>query len=270
MKRIITALIIILAFSISISAGSMAEPLCSQQSALGQTSLGRNNSAALMLSNPALLRYVPNTSFALNYNRLYNLSELDLINLAVSHDFGAIQAGFVYGNFGDADIMLENDFCFAASVKILSYASLGFDWSYRRLSFNGDYADLSQNSIGLGAAFDFEDIIFHASVCDLNSPRLSEEDEKTSPGYRMGISLMNISYLVLNLEMSGCDGKYRYHFGQEIMLEDKFFLRLGLVTNPTIPSAGFGLKWGRFQLDYAINRHSDLGETHSFGFAVNP
>ncbi len=270
MKRLKFVIILMIVLLRSISAESYTKPLCSQQSALGQTSLGRNNSAALMFSNPALLKYVPNSSFAFNYNRLYNISELDLINLAVSRNFGVIQAGFAYGNFGDPEIIVDNDLYFAASAQILSYASLGFDWIYRRLSFNGDYADLSRNSIGLGAAFDFEDVIFHASVCDLNSPRYSNDDEKSRPVYRLGISLMNISYLVLNLEMSACDGKYRYHFGQEIMLEDKFFLRLGLVTNPTLPSAGFGLKWGRFQLDYAISRHSDLGETHSFGFAVNP
>lgn len=269
MKRIVFALIIAGLFCISISAESYTDALCSQQAALGQTALGRSNNAALMFANPALLKFVPGTSVALDYCRQYNMSELDLVNLAVSHNFGRVHSGFAYVNFGDPDIMTDNGFYFAASVGILKYISIGMDWTWRRLSFAGDFEDLTGNLIGLGMAFDFRDIIFHASIATNGSLRFSEDDDdENKPGYRIGVSLMNISYLVLNLEVSGIDGQTRYHFGQEIMLEDKFFVRLGVITNPTIPSLGLGYRWSRFQLDYALSRHSDLGDTQSFGFTL--
>ncbi len=269
MKRVALTFCLLLILTQNIFAGCLFNSVCPQQGALGNTCLGRDNNAAVLYANPALLDFVKRTSVAFDYNMLYGLSELDQINLAIAHDFGFVHTGFAYSNFGNPDIMTENRFALAFSKDIYKYLTMGVRWEHYRISFAEDFNDLSMNSISLGMASQFDDIVLHASLSNLNRPRLVESEDKTDIEYRLGLCLRNLDYLVLNLELSGEGDIRRYHFGQEIRLEEILFVRLGLITNPTLPSGGFGIKWKQFRIDYAINRHSNLGETHSFGFAVN-
>jgi hypothetical protein len=269
MKRAAFTICLILILTHSIFAGCLFNSVCPQQGALGNTCLGRDNNASVLYANPALLEFVQQTSVAFDYNILYGLSELDQINLAIARDFKFMHAGFAYSNFGSPDIITENRFALAFSKDVYKYLTLGLRWEHFRISFADDFDDLSMNSISMGIASQFDEIVLHAALSNINRPSLVESEDRTDIEYRLGLCLRGLDYLVLNLELSGERDIRRYHFGQEIKLEEIFFIRLGLITNPTLPSGGFGIKWKQFQIDYAINRHSDLGETHSFGFAVN-
>ncbi|HEQ99452.1 MAG TPA: hypothetical protein ENO22_08960 [candidate division Zixibacteria bacterium] len=269
MKRMAFILCIIIILAKSLNAGCLFNSFCPQQSALGNTCLGRYNNSSVIYVNPALLKLVERTSVAFDYQMLYGLSELDLINLSLSHDFGVMYTGLAYSNFGQPDIMVENRFALVFSKDVYQYFTLGLRWEHYRISFAEDFDDLGMNSISLGMAAQIDDVVFHTVLSNINSPRMVESQDKVDLEYRFGLCLRNLEYLVLNLELSGKGDIRRYHFGQEIMLEEIFFIRLGLITNPTMPSGGFGIKWNQFQIDYAINRHNQLGETHSFGFALN-
>jgi hypothetical protein len=215
------------------------------------------------------MQFAARASVAFDYQMLYGLPELNQVHLSLVNDFGFMHTGFAYSNFGQPDIIVENRVSISVSKELHNFISLGLRWDHYRLSFGGDFNDLSMNSLSLGIAAYSDDLVFHSAFSNINRPGLVESEDKTDLEYRFGLCLRNLEYLVLNLELSGAGDIRRYHFGQEIMLEDIFFIRLGLITNPTTPSGGFGIKWNQFQIDYAINRHSDLGETHSFGFAVN-
>jgi hypothetical protein len=268
-KRAALLLLLSAILTNNLLAGCLFNSVCPQQGGLGNTCLGRDINASVIHANPALMHFVEGTSIAFDYQILYGLPELDQVNLSLAHDFGFMHTGFAYSNFGQPDIIVENRVSVAFSKELLKYLSLGIRWDHYRLSFGGDFNDLSMSSLSLGIAAYSDNLVFHSAFSNITRPRLVESEDKADLGYRFGLCLRNLEYLVLNLELTGNGNIRRYHFGQEIMLEEIFFIRLGLTTNPTMPSGGFGIKWNQFQLDYAINRHSDLGETHSFGFAVN-
>jgi hypothetical protein len=54
--------------------------------------------------------------------------------------------------------------------------------------------------------------------------------------------------------------------GFEFFLVDWLAIRAGASTNPSRFSAGFGLLYKGFQLDYSFQTHDVLAETHKFGF----
>ncbi len=245
-------------------------PVSSQQISMGQTCISQQNCPMIMAANPALLSLVPGQAFSLNYQRLYNLSELDQISIAFSCDCGFAILGIIYSNFGESDIFVHNSFSLAMSKTFRDYLALGFRMDYEWVSFDERYDDLDRSSLALGVAYIHADFVLHIALSEINNPRFSDRDRKTEPGYRVGLSFLSIKSLVVNLETSGRkNGAQRYHFGQEIKLEKRLYIRFGLVTNPTLPCGGLGLNLDRFSLDYAISSHNELGESHSLGMTVN-
>jgi len=266
MKTIILSIGILIFGLQNLSALDGVTPVSSQQSSMGQTCISQQNCPMVMAANPALLSLVPGRAFSLNYQRLYNLSELDQISLAFSCDCGFADLGIIYSNFGESDFFTHNSFSLAISKTIKDYLALGLRLDYERVSFDERFDALDRSSLALGIAYIHADFVFHVALSEINKPRFSDRECKTEPGYRVGLSFLSIKSLVVNLETSGRkNGERRYHFGQEVQLEKRLYIRFGLITNPTLPSGGLGLNLDRFSLDYAISSHNELGESHSLG-----
>jgi hypothetical protein len=270
MKTIILSIGILIFGLQSLSALEGISPISSQQISMGQTCNSQQDCPMIMAANPALLSLVPGRAFSLNYQRLYNLSELDQISLAFSCECGFANLGIIYSNFGESGFFVHNNFSLAISKTVMEYLALGLRLDYERVSFDERFDALDRSSLALGIAYIHTDFAFHVALSELNNPRFSDRDRKTEPGYRVGLSFLSIKALVVNLETSGRkNGERRYHFGQEVQLEKRLYIRFGLVTNPTMPSGGLGLNLDRFSLDYAISSHNELGESHSLGMTVN-
>ncbi len=71
----------------------------------------------------------------------------------------------------------------------------------------------------------------------------------------------------LDINRSMDAGQNEVWGGAEFRVFDLLDLRFGGTTNPNRFTAGFGLKIDKFDLDYAIKTHSDLGETHAVSLA---
>jgi len=268
MKHII-ALLLIFFSCLNIAEANNPGLVSPIQDGMGGTCLVHHNSAAIQFANPALMDIVDGTSFAFNYRRLYNISELDRISLAVTHDLGFIKAGIAFYNFGEADFWAENMLSLSLSKHIISRIAVGLRTEYHWVSFDERFESLNMLSIALGAMYSDDDFIIHVSLSDINKPRYSDLDSKTEPGYRIGMSLSSISPLVMNFEVTGGkDDDQRFSFGQEINFEEKLFVRFGLITNPTLPSVGFGLILSNICFDYSLNHHNVLGDSHSLGISI--
>jgi hypothetical protein len=269
MKTIIITISILMIGMQNLSALDGVTSVSPQQISMGQTCNSQQNCPLIMAANPALLSLLPDRVFSLDYKRLYNLSELDQITLAFSCDCGIAHLGIIYSNFGTADILIHNNLSMAISKTVMDYLALGFRFDYERVSFDERFDALGRTSVALGIAYIHNDFVFHVALSEINKPRFSDRDRKTEPGYRVGLSFLSIKSLVVNLETSGRkDGERRYHFGQEVQLEKRLFIRFGLVTNPTLPCGGVGLNLDRFSLSYAVSSHNELGESHSLGMTV--
>jgi hypothetical protein len=263
-------IIMILCCCIATADANGAGSVSPAQSGMGGTCLARYNTAAVQMINPALMDILIGSSLAMNFSRFYNLSELDQISLAVSHDLEIIDIGIAFTNQGEAGFWTENMIAASLSKTIISRIAFGLKLEIHRVSFDERFESLDMLSIAAGAAYVDDDFVIHAALSDINKPRYSDSDSKTEPGYRIGASINSISPLVINFEVTGCkDDDQRFSFGQEINFEEKLFVRFGLITNPTLPSAGFGLMLNQFRFDYSINRHTVLGNSHNLGISIS-
>jgi len=234
------------------------------QLSMGMTSLGRYNNGFVLHYNPSLLHYVDKNTGTLGYQRLYQLSELDLLLGSANYNLSFIKAGFAFLSYGTYEIFNETYFELALSKSFFRIINAGLRIDYHQIHFYSKFDRIYEFSVSAGVSSKIDDIILHVSLHDLNEPRLEDQNPRTRMGYRAGVSFQQISYLVMNVEISGQRGyEQRFHFGQEIILTENFIFRFGLITNPTIPSAGLGIKYRNLLFNYAISRHTDLGDTHS-------
>ncbi len=271
MRKLSGALFICILLFQTANCNNIVRYISPSNTAMGGTSNSLFLSVTAVNLNPALLEYSDGMIISTGFSRLYDLAELDMISTGIVYDARFMTTALLYSNFGDAEILSENNFALALSKSFASKISLGAKFDYHRVSFAGDYVDLSTMSFAIGSSIRFTDVILHASFADLNRPGLSDNDNKTDIAYRGGLSFIAIENTILNIELSGrFNQETRFHFGQEMLLEDILILRLGLVTNPTMPSGGLGIKYGKFMLDYSISHHNKLGDTHSLGFSVRP
>ena len=65
------------------------------------------------------------------------------------------------------------------------------------------------------------------------------------------------------------DFPFSVHFGIEYPIVKYFILRFGIQNEPNIYSAGLGINYSYFRLDYAVTTHQDLGLTHQVDFIVS-
>lgn len=259
-------LVIFLMISVNLQASSPV------QEAMGQTSLSRYSSAQVIYYNPALSSCIDNRTFSLSYRRLYNLSELDQIWLSSSYRFKHLTTAISFSNFGETDILTENYLAFAMAYSFYDNRfQIGANLIYRWIDFGLDnYDNLNRIDFDIGAAGLYKGIVFHAAVYDITQSRYTDNDPKTEIGYRCGIGIQSLRDFTVNFELSGRkDDPTRFHFGQEFVLQKYLVLRFGIVTEPTLPSVGFGIVYDSFRLDYAINRHSRLDESHSLGISYS-
>lgn len=265
---LVTIAISILFFSAA-PARDLIDNYSAVQMAMGRTSLSLINTAHVIAVNPALLRATTQYTIAANYQEFYDIPDIYLIDGGASYNGEWFAVGLLLSYFGDLEIYQERRGTVGLSFSPHQLVSLGVNLDFSSISFDERFDALSEFSYGIGAAVHFENFILHAAASELNSPRLTTSDRKTKPGYRLGMHLTNNDNLCFNIEASGRGERDpQYHFGQEFRFEKIFFLRLGIVTNPSQPAAGLGIMWDWCVFHYALNDNSELGQTHTFGVSI--
>lgn len=242
------------------------------QQAMGRTSVSRFMSTQAVYTNPALLSYIDKASASFSYRRLYNLSELDQLWIASSCKYNRLAVGVSFSNCGEADILTENQILIGLSYDLIDpLLQIGSGIGYHWIDFGLDgYNNLTRFVFDIGFAGEYSKLIYHVTLYDISRSRYTENDPSTEIGYRMGIGIQKLDDFTVNFELSGSkNDPTRFHFGQEFVLQEYLVLRFGFMTEPTLPSAGFGIVYSKLRLDYAVNRHSRLDESHSLGISYS-
>jgi hypothetical protein len=87
------------------------------------------------------------------------------------------------------------------------------------------------------------------------------------------MSLSPATGLILNMDIfKDIDFPAELRVGIEYRILNRLALRTGMTTQPDNFSAGLGLSFSYFAVDYAMTSHPDLGITHQFGiqFQLRP
>ena len=111
---------------------------------------------------------------------------------------------------------------------------------------------------------------FGFTIDNLLRNSIGEKDNQIPIIYTTGLSYDVLQNLIMNLSLSKeIDQDAALSFGIDYGIVDYLNLRFGFRTHPSTFSAGIGINYLKFELDYAAFNHLDLGLTHQIGIIIH-
>jgi hypothetical protein len=114
-----------------------------------------------------------------------------------------------------------------------------------------------------------EQIRWGFSAFNINVPTIGSAKEKLPQVFVTGIAYSPIPELTLAVDLEK-DVRYpvELHAGIQYMFLDLLAARVGTTNDPSIFSAGLGIRYSFVQLDYAFANHSELGAMHQMSLSL--
>ena len=232
------------------------------------TSLANNSNAVYY--NPAGLSQMPFREVSIFYSPApFGLKELanGSVNFVEPTKFGAFGVSAkTYGFELYKEITVTASYSNNYKKKIYYGANVNF---YNLKIQN--YGSASTFGVDIGGLAYLTDFLrWGFAAFNLNRPMIGTQDDKLPQVYRTGISVQPRNELNFMLDVEK-DTRYTTSVkaGIEYSLYDMIDLRAGIGTEPTKFSAGVGLYYSIFEIDYGFYNHQDLGLTHQGTITVN-
>ena len=121
-----------------------------------------------------------------------------------------------------------------------------------------------------GLAYITNDIRWGFAINNINRATLANEDDQIPMIFTTGFSYDVINTFTLNLALEK-DIRYKpsLKIGINYDIIQYISLRAGIANEPSVFSAGIGINYSIFSLDYALVKHPDLGLTHQAGIILS-
>ncbi|MCX7611526.1 MAG: hypothetical protein N2043_08080 [Ignavibacterium sp.] len=146
----------------------------------------------------------------------------------------------------------------------------GISINFHNVNIKNYGSDLSYY-INIGAlAYLLNNLRFGFLINNVNRATFSNEKDQIPTYMNIGLSYDILNELTLNISIDK-DLKYAhsFQFGIDYDIIEHLSIRSGFSNNPSNYSAGIGINYSMFNLDYAIFSHSDLGLSHQIGLLIN-
>ncbi len=240
-----------------------------KQISLSHSDIALASDAYALFSNPAGLAQQNWREISIYYspspfgiNKLANGS-------AVYHEptkFGSFAIG--YTNYG-FELYKENTFYVSYSKRILSNFFLGITLSYKNISIK-NYGNDNTFSIKIGGlAYLTNQLRFGFAVDNITRASLGSEDNQIPITFDFGMSYNLISELSINATLQKeVEMNSSIRIGIDYQIIKYLNLRIGAMNEPSSFSAGVGINYSIFEIDYALFNHQDLGFTHQIGVTL--
>lgn len=215
-------------------------------------------------NNVGALGWVRQSGLAVGYDNRYNLQALNQIafSSALHHEkYGNL--GIAASRFG-ADLFNQTRLSLGWG-KSFGIAALGIQAQWYQISAT-DFPSRNFLIVQFGGMAKLTPKIhFAGSIYNLNQAKGSEyQDEKIPTIVRAGFAFLpNDKVRVMTEVQKDLDQNAVIKAGLEYEITDKFWLRTGFVSQTNQVCGGFGWEWRQLGIDYAVNRHPNLGWTHS-------
>ena len=235
-------------------------------------------------SNPAGLADLRQYEFGFAIQRPYNMKFFRNgflgVALPLPQQYGTIGllAETFYVDYNGNQLFVENTIGLSHGFYLLNDVHSSLSAGYNLKYYYWDLGE-SVGGLELGSAGTFGvDVGLQASiygrtqvgvyVYNINGPTIGSEVSHDLPKrVVIGAAYKPYTGLTTSLAIEKAIGyDTQVQGGFEFFLVDWLALRAGASTNPSRFSAGFGLMYGGFQLDYSFQTHDVLAETHKFGF----
>lgn len=254
-------------FSGKVWAGN--DPFTYGTRALGTGQIGLLHSDIWSLhNNIGALGYLKKSGIGVSGDNRYNLQALNQISFAsalVTDNLGNV--GFGVSRFG-SDIFNQTRVQ-AGWAKSFGIASLGISAQWYQIGAS-DFPTRNFFIVQFGGMAQLTPKIhFAGSIYNLNQAKGSEyQDEKIPTIVRAGLGFLpNPKVKIMTEVQKDLDQKAQIKAGLEYEFTEKVWARTGFVTQTNQVCGGIGVEWRNIVFDYAVNRHPNLGWTHSFGIS---
>lgn len=235
--------------------------------------------------NPAGLAQIEGIHTGFSYLRPYNMSFFKNFffsaAMPISEKYGSVAVSFE--NFGveyegewmSSEYTAKISHGFNLLKDIHSSLSLGYNLNYYHWSLGESVDGLQLGSAGtLGVDVGLQASLYHRTyagvyVFNLNAPTFGADLQRELPQRIVaGLAYRPVSGLITTLAIEKTIGfDMQVEGGVDYELLEYLSIRLGASTQPNRISAGFGLRYAGFHIDYAFRNHPVLAETHQFGIS---
>lgn len=238
-----------------------------KQISLSHSDIAFSNDVFSLFTNPSGLSKIPSSQFGIYYSPSpFGIKEMANAYLAFNQttDLGSFAVGLL--NYG-FNLYKENKFFIGYGNNYNGKFYYGFSAYYESIAIK-NYGNVNFFNISIGGSYSLSKELFLGFA--INDILRNKEYSPNSASVRSGISYMVLKnsmvhfsiFKQLNFPVSVCSGI-------EYDIIKYFSLRFGVQNNPDKYSAGAGINYSIFKVDYAVNQHKDLGLTHQLGILIN-
>lgn len=205
--------------------------------------------------NPAILPFLRGYNISLLHTNPYSLMELSYNQF--SFNFKNI---CLNGSLLGSDIYKEWLLSIGLGFKFSSSLSYGVKVKGMGVSIKG-YGNRSIPAVDIGVLYYNDRYGIGGVISNLNRPNISGDFIPLR--LSIGTFLNILRDINLGLDFVKEEGyKERFLTGIEFLPLPSFSIRLGLSTNPLLPSFGLSASFKRLKVSYTFRFHSQLGGTH--------
>ena len=266
MKLFFTIIIICV---ITFSAYSQYNPGAKQIS-LSNSDVALSNDVFSLFNNPAGLSQMNWREVGVYYSPApFGLSEL-------ANGFVAYHEPTSIGSFGIGgmsygfDLYRESKIILGYSYNYLNKFFAGVAFNYQTVSIH-NYGNDGAFFLNFGGlAYISNNLRLGFSVQNINRATFGKDDDQIPMIMNTGFSYDIIDDLTINFAVEK-DLKYKpsIQFGLNYDIIEYLSIRTGFANEPSKYSAGIGINYSIFSLDYAMFTHNDLGLTHQAGVIIS-
>lgn len=281
MKKII---LIPLLFFIAVS-GVFANILMTESGVrtfgLGHTFTGIADDVNCVYYNPAGLGQLPKAEVYLNYNNYYSQDLVQSFNLNVAApNIADGTFAFSYNQLGTGsavkfmDDYSESLYQFSYGVEVLPLFYSGVNIKYFLIDYKYD-----ASALGCDLGFLIRVLEKHVSIGldlkNINEPKVwwqSQKTETMDSAIRFGAAYRPNNSIVIGADINNLEQVDRqYSIGGEIWLFNRLLApRIGMLSSQShnFYYAGFSICYKVLRIDYALEKHFELGYNHQFGILM--
>jgi hypothetical protein len=240
-----------------------------KQISLSNSDVALSNDVFSVFNNPAGLAQITWREIGIYYSPApFGFTELANGYIAYNEpfSFGSASVGVMSYGF---DLYRETKILTAFSYNYENKFYGGIALNVHHLSIENYGTDIAFHINVGGLAYLTENLRVGFSIHNLNRATFGNEDDQIPMVFNSGFSYDLFSDLSLNAAFEK-DIRYPFSFlfGIDYDLIEFLSLRTGFSTEPSKYSAGVGINYSIFSVDYAIFNHNDLGLTHQAGIII--
>ena len=151
----------------------------------------------------------------------------------------------------------------------MSHFFFGATIAYRNLSIKNYGSDNSLTILLGGLVYLNNNLRIGFAIDNITNSTVGKSDNQIPMILNLGLSYTLLSKLVINTAIEKeIEKNASLHIGIDYEVIRYLNLRIGAMNEPSSFSAGIGINYSIFEIDYALFNHQDLGFTHQFGITL--